>query len=299
MNKPFFSIVIPTYNRANIILKTIGSVINQTYPDWELIVVDDGSKDNTREVIQSISDARVNYIFQDNAERSEARNNGIRNARGQYICFLDSDDWYEPEHLEVLFKSISEKAFPVALFFTNCYYYQNEQIIKPEFPDFFDPPIYLLHYPVIPARVCVHADILKSYKFRKDIVIVEDQALWVTIAYKYPVYYIPEFTVVYHLHEDNSVNIKNNCFRPRLNGLRLLFKQHDVGPLIPRTIKRKLVSDCYYGISKHYFYRRKFFRMIFSLACSFIYRPFGQQNKIKLFMVYAYIFRPGKINEVL
>lgn len=289
---PYFSIIIPAYNRAHILPKAIDSVINQIFDNWELIIVDDGSKDNTKEVVLAINDKRIHYIYQNNAERSAARNNGISNANGRYICFLDSDDWYEPYHLEILFKNISTKIFPEALFFTNCYYYQNEQKIKPEFPDFTNPPIYLLHNPIIPARVCVHSNILKNYKFREDIVIVEDQVLWVTIAYKYPVFYIPEYTVVYHLHEDNSINFKNNCYKPRLDGLRLLFKQPDVGPLIPKKIKKNIIGDCYYGISKHFFYKRKFFKMMAFLLYSFIYKPFSKQNKAKVFMIYLFIFKP-------
>jgi len=123
-------------------------------------------------------------------------------------------------------------------------------------------------------------------------VIVEDQVLWVTISYKYPVFHIPEYTVVYHLHEDNSINIKNNCYRHRLHGLRLLFKQSDVGPLISKKIKKNIIGDCYYGISKHYFYKRNFIKMFAYLLYSIVYNPISKQNKAKIFMIYSFIFKP-------
>ena len=92
--EPFFSVVIPTYNRAHLIKETIESVQKQTFSDWELIIVDDGSTDDTKSVVKSVDDKRIQYVFQENAERSVARNNGFRHAKGQYICFLDSDDYY-------------------------------------------------------------------------------------------------------------------------------------------------------------------------------------------------------------
>ena len=293
MSNPFFSVITPAYNRAYILPETISSVLRQTFTDWEMIVVDDGSKDNTQEVVNKITDSRVRYIYQENAERSAARNNGISNALGKYICFLDSDDWYEPEHLQILYDNISDKYFPEAMFFTNCYYFQHNKKIIPVFPVFTDPKNYLLLNPVIPARVCIHSDILKKYRFREDIVIVEDQVLWVTIAFKYPVFYIPVLTVVYHLHEDNSVNIKNNCYKPRLDGLRLLFKQPETGSFIPKVLKRNIIGDCYYGISKHYFYKKNFVKMMLNLFYSFLYKPFSAQNKAKLFMIYLFIFKPN------
>lgn len=91
-NQPIFSIIIPTFNRAAFVSKAIQSVLAQSFCDWELIVVDDGSTDNTREVVLGFNDSRIKYIYQENAERSAARNNGIKNAKGEYIVFLDSDD---------------------------------------------------------------------------------------------------------------------------------------------------------------------------------------------------------------
>lgn len=96
----FFSIIIPTYNRANFIAKTIQSVLNQTYPHYEIIVVDDGSKDNTEEIVLSLNDQRIRYYKKENAERGAARNYGIKKAKGNYITFLDSDDILYPNYLE-------------------------------------------------------------------------------------------------------------------------------------------------------------------------------------------------------
>jgi glycosyltransferase involved in cell wall biosynthesis len=109
---PFFSVVIPTYNRASLLVKSVNSVLAQTCADFELIIVDDGSTDNTREVVMSFSDSRIHYYYKENEERNLARNFGIEKARGKYVCFLDSDDYYLNSHLEIayaLIKSDSAK----------------------------------------------------------------------------------------------------------------------------------------------------------------------------------------------
>ena len=101
--KPTVSVIIPTYNRAHLIVRAIQSVLNQTYQDFELIIVDDGSTDNTEEVIRKFQeqDKRVKYIrHEKNRGGSAARNTGIKNAKGEYIAFQDSDDEWLPEKLK-------------------------------------------------------------------------------------------------------------------------------------------------------------------------------------------------------
>ena len=100
MNPYLFSIVIPSYNRAHFISHAIQSVIDQTFQNWELIIIDDGSTDNTKDVVLSFDDIRIKYVYQKNQERSIARNNGIKRAKGIWICFLDSDDYYHKTHLQ-------------------------------------------------------------------------------------------------------------------------------------------------------------------------------------------------------
>lgn len=98
---PVVSVIIPTHNRAHVIGRAIESVLHQSYPHFEIVVVDDGSTDETKAVVANYSDPRVVYLWQENQERSAARNHGIAASRGRYIAFLDSDDWFLPDKLAV------------------------------------------------------------------------------------------------------------------------------------------------------------------------------------------------------
>lgn len=109
---PFFSVVIPTYNRATFIGATLDSVLAQTYQNLEILVVDDGSKDNTAEVVGRYADPRLRYYPKENGERGVARNYGLARATGTYVLFLDSDDQFHANHLATLHRKIEELGHP-------------------------------------------------------------------------------------------------------------------------------------------------------------------------------------------
>ena len=103
MENPKISVIIPTYNRGNLIENTIKGVIDQTYTDWELLIVDDGSTDNTKEIVGEFikNDKRIKYFYEENSGcPSVPRNLGIEKASGEYVAFLDSDDEWFPTKLE-------------------------------------------------------------------------------------------------------------------------------------------------------------------------------------------------------
>jgi glycosyltransferase involved in cell wall biosynthesis len=100
MNTPLFSIIIPTFNHAHLIKKCLLSLIDQTYPNWEAIVVNNYSEDDTIEVVESFQDSRIRIInFHNQGIIAAARNEGIRSSKGNWIAFLDSDDWWYPSKL--------------------------------------------------------------------------------------------------------------------------------------------------------------------------------------------------------
>lgn len=102
MTAPLFSVVIPVYNRARVLDAALRSVLAQSEPDFEIVVVDDGSQDDPGAVAASFGDPRIRVIHQENAGGGAARNTGIREARGRFIAFLDSDDVFLPHHLATM-----------------------------------------------------------------------------------------------------------------------------------------------------------------------------------------------------
>ena len=120
--KPTVSIVIPTYNRGHLIGEAIKSILNQTYQDFEIIVVDDGSIDNTENVVNNIKDKRIRYIrYEKNKGAAAARNIGIKAANGEYIGFQDTDDEWLPEKLEKQMKAFDNASLDVGVVYTGHY----------------------------------------------------------------------------------------------------------------------------------------------------------------------------------
>jgi len=124
------SVIIPTYNRALYLAEAVRSALMQTYPRKEVIVIDDGSTDNTGEVIRDFKD-RVRYIRQPRLGKSQARNHGIRVAQGELIAFLDSDDIWLPSKLESQVRLFSSRK--VGLAYTNCYQINEDGFISGRF----------------------------------------------------------------------------------------------------------------------------------------------------------------------
>lgn len=288
--KPFFSISIPTYNRAYILEETLQSILAQTFSNWEVIIVDDGSKDNTKEVAANLcaQDKRIRYIYQDNAERSAARNKGADNAEGTYLLFLDSDDAFEPTHLQKLYDLFELHKFPVAMAFSNVTYLLEsgyETPVIPEMPEngAFE---YLLMQPITPSRVCIHRDVFNKFRFDPQIVIVEDLVLWVCISTAFPVYQLKEPTVIYRIHGGNSVDLSQNSYLSRYKGLIRFFNAdvyQEISKKIPEKTKKHLLAECCFNMARHFEFVKKYGKMNRMLLRSFTHKP-NYRNKERAYM---------------
>lgn len=122
---PFFSVVIPLYNKENFIANTIKNVLQQSFQDFEIVIVDDGSTDNSFAIAQSFNDYRIKIYQQQNSGPSAARNKGIELSESNYIALLDADDVWQRNHLEELHKSIS--TYPNGALFCNAYQLKLQQ----------------------------------------------------------------------------------------------------------------------------------------------------------------------------
>lgn len=200
------TVVLPTFNRAHLISLCVDSLLLQTYQNWELIIVDDGSEDETATVIKRYTDARIRYIYQENAERSAARNKGIAIASGTWICFLDSDDEYQPEHLQELVKFIEvHKPLP-GLITTGLITHEGQTTKHKAFLELQKNILEEIGSKfLIPTQVCVHRSVLENDRFDVRYRLWEDTHLWLRIAAQHPVYQIEEYTAIQNIHEEGTV----------------------------------------------------------------------------------------------
>lgn len=289
----FFSIIITTYNRADLLATAIESVLNQSFSDFELLIIDDGSTDNTKELVGSIQkkDSRIKFHYQHNQERSVARNNGISYAQGEYICFLDSDDRYENNHLESLHEEINKVNKPIGMFVCNVSRMQEGKKEKVPFDSAENYKnnvefILLSKESVIPARVCLHHLILKEYRFNPSINISEDAELFTRILSKYPLYLLKHYGVLYNLHEDNTTNLKNNPYLGQLDSLRIIFNNEELKKHISAKTRKQKLSSCYYGLSKYYHLKRKRYKMTMNLLRSISLNPTDKSTKHKVHLIF-------------
>lgn len=166
MKENLISIITPMYNAENYIGQTIESVLHQTYSEWEMFIINDGSKDNCAEIVKKYAekDNRIKLINQSNSGASVARNNGITNAQGRYICFLDADDLWEPIFLQEQLSFLKENN---AVFVCSAHKRidkNNQEILKP-----FIPPKQVNYFDILKTCSISILTVMLDRKEIKDI----------------------------------------------------------------------------------------------------------------------------------
>lgn len=207
---PFFSVVIPTYNRAYLLPATLHSLAQQQFTDFEVLLVDDGSTDNTRQVVAELSQHHpwLRYLPKTNGERGAARNHGSRNALGQYVTFLDSDDKLYPQHLKLAHQTLLSKQRPP-------WYAQNYEYINGEGQKVRNNRRYKgdMNQRLIRGNdlscmgVFLRKDLATQYFFDEDrrMTAGEDWELWLRVAVDHPLAYANHITGAMVEHDARSV----------------------------------------------------------------------------------------------
>jgi glycosyltransferase involved in cell wall biosynthesis len=294
VKNPSFSIIIPTYNRADLIIESIKSIQNQKLIDWECIIVDDGSTDNTKTVIEDIirQDSRIKYVYQENAERSAARNNGIRNSSGEYICFLDSDDHFIDDHLEKLKAFIDGQKEAICMVINQSINVSAEEEYKTSLNQPSSNLVEFLYLnPVSPSRVCVHKNILNEFKFDEDIIIVEDVILWMKIADKHPVFVSDHFGVRYNIHDGNSVNKIGKGVVIKYYGVILAKKRYpELFKKIPRKSYKYWTSRIQTNVAYHHILNDNRLEGIKWLLKALLMKPIHKHTKLRLYLIIKLMF---------
>lgn len=207
---PKVSVVIPTYNRAGYILETVDSVRKQSFKDYEIIIIDDGSKDNTREMLSDlIEEKTVRYYFQENRGESAARNRGISESDGEYIAFLDSDDLFLPDKLE---KQVAYLDLNPTVGLVHCWYskFNDEEVDlgrrdTSQYSGWVYPDMLLIwHVLMSPSCVLARSKIFAEVGgFDIDQYWGADLDMWRRIARFFPFGVIPEVLTKVRVHEGN------------------------------------------------------------------------------------------------
>lgn len=254
--KPFFSVVIPTFNREETILRSVNSVLNQKFSNFELIVIDDGSTDKTKEVLK---DFNLTYIYKENAGVSSARNLGIKNANADWICFLDSDDEWMPNKLDIFQKSIVANN-TYSFFHSNEVWIRNN--VRVNAPRKFDKSNLDLFNRslemciISPSTCCIHKHLLEKYNgFNESLLCCEDYDLWLKILLEHKVYFIEDYlTQKYGGHEDqlSTSFVAMDYFK--VKSLNAILHSSIPNTVSKNDIVKVLLKKCKFlllGYSKH------------------------------------------------
>lgn len=212
-DRPFISIVVPSYNRADMIADTLRSLQKQDYENYEILVIDDGSTDNTGEVVRSVADSRIQFIKKNNAERAAARNFGAARAKGDYINFFDSDDLALPNHLSEAAEMIRKNNQPEWFHLAYSWAEPGGKVFR-DVNNFTGPSLnYLMPRgnPLSCNGVFIRKDITEKHQFNEDreLSASEDYELWLRLAASFPLYYSNNITSLVIDHEMRSVRTIN------------------------------------------------------------------------------------------
>ncbi len=251
----FFSIVIPAYNRAHMIKQTLESTFLQTYNNYEIIVVDDGSTDNTEEVVMSIKNPKVVYHKKINEERAVARNTGFNLAKGDYVTLLDSDDFLYPTHLEEAVKYIKANKDVVVIRFDFDVVDSDKKVLQiAAMPDEINEKMIHGNYMGC-SGIIIKKEIATRYQFNgdRDLSGSEDYELWMRLAARFKIHTPRIITCSLHSHEERSV-IYNIEQEPLVTRKDLLIKYSFEDKVVNKIYgkeKNKFISNSLLYVSLH------------------------------------------------
>jgi len=238
MDKPLVSVIMPAYNAELYISEAIKSIINQTFQNWELIIINDGSTDATEKIILDFErkDKRIKYLFQENGKQGKARNLGIQQSRGEYIAFLDADDLWVENKLVIQVNYLITNT-EIDLIFSQGYSLNQgnpidfDIIVKPIW-NINDLPLFIQKNQIPILSVVVKKrclDNVSNFIEDLDIQNVEDYHLWLKLLIKQFMYTsISDRLFYYRIHSDQNTFNNNNTFLPIVKMFRLLYYENKI-----------------------------------------------------------------------
>lgn len=206
-----FSVIIPLYNKENHIQKAVSSVLDQSYKNFELVIVNDGCTDKSLKIVQELKDPRIRIIDQSNFGVSTARNNGVKAARYDHIAFLDADDWWDPHYLEEM-QQLIHKYPDAGLWAAKYYKVKNrrnieaniglEKDFKQGYIDYINVYAKTMWMPITSSFVIPKKTFEELNGYKTHIKFGEDFDFWIRIALKYKIAYLNKILVYYNQDVD-------------------------------------------------------------------------------------------------
>lgn len=260
-----FSIIIPLFNKESYVVKAIESVLCQSFREFELIVVDDGSTDDSLSVVRSVLEkCMIQYrlIHQENAGVSMARNNGVAASGGEYLCFLDADDWWAPTFLEKMNQLILDCP-EAGIYGANYYYVKNGQqsicvtTAETGYINYCRTYAERLQMPLWTGAVCIPRSVFDEFGgFRSHLKLGEDFDLWIRIALKYKVAFLNEPISFYSQDSDATWRLVGKLHDPQVHmlwNLDYLSQEEKVNPDYKKLIDGLRTYSLFpYYLSKQY-----------------------------------------------
>lgn len=272
---PKISVIIPTYNRAMLLSSAIDSVLSQTYEDYELIVIDDGSTDDTTEIVNKYSTDKLRYVFQENKGRSAARNYGIKLAKGEYIAFLDSDDLFVPSKLEAQVRILDNNpCYGLVYSHANTIDENGDNLDQYSYTGnlsgwIYPDLLYIRNNVITTPTVMVRAKALADVGgFDETMHICEDLDLWCRIARKFQVMQICQPLAIVRVRASEQLNVLEST------AARTRYYKNAIGrdPSL-RAIKKELFSEMYNVYLNCAVYQKKWFIVFWLVVLSIINDP--------------------------
>lgn len=245
---PRVSVITPTYNRADFLGEAIDSMLAQTFDDFEMIIVDDGSTDGTRALVEQYSDdPRIRCFFQENQGQSVARNLGIGKSTGEFICFLDSDNVWLPERLERSLAAFEGDPSADIVYADNITIDEHgREIGRDAMPRYSGR---ITHQLLKDNFVSINTTMIRRHcleamgGFSPDDRLAEDYSLWLRLSTRYAFRYVPEFWSKYRVMDDQISSDKDKRFWSNERLLRQFLG--DFPDSVTRTQARRGMSFFY------------------------------------------------------
>lgn len=244
---PLISVIIPVYNGEKTIQETINSVLSQTFSDFELIVINDGSQDKTLEVVSSILDSRIKIFSYSNAGVAASRNRGFLHSCGQFIAFLDADDLWTPDKLEAQLKALQENSEAGVAYSWSNFISESNQLLQAGRRLTWDGDVYskilVINFLEHGSNPLIRREALEAVgAFEESLPPADDWDMWIRLAAKYPFVVVTVPQILYRVSTNSQ---SSNVAKLEAACLKVIERAFNQAPEELQPLKKRSLSEIY------------------------------------------------------